>query len=298
MNLIDLEAFVSVVDHGSIVAAAAALHLTQSAVTRRIQSLEDTLGVSLLDRQTRPLQPTLAGRETYEFARPVLGSVSDLKTAITQNGEPSGDFRFGLPRTFCDVALARPIENLRRDFPKLKLHAFVQWSGVLLENLSNRKLDAAIVNLQEDSVAPVSLIGECLATKPLGVIAAKSQRFNQTATLREISASPWVVHPIGCPARQMLETALLQQGLPFETAVEAEGYELQFSLISNGVGLGFAPLDVFYASPQRANLKVIKVRDFSPQNSVWLMHSKHIGRLAPAVRCLRDAVQQHLKRRT
>ena len=107
-----------------------------------------------------------------------------------------------------------------------------------------------------------------------------------------------MVQPIGCPARQILETALLQQGLPFETAVEAEGYELQFSLISNGVGLGFAPLDVFYASPQRANLKVIKLRDFSPQNSVWLMHSKHIGRLAPAVRCLRDAVQQHLKRRT
>jgi DNA-binding transcriptional LysR family regulator len=41
MNLIDLEAFVSVVDHGSIVAAAAALHITQSAVTRRVQSLED-----------------------------------------------------------------------------------------------------------------------------------------------------------------------------------------------------------------------------------------------------------------
>jgi DNA-binding transcriptional LysR family regulator len=199
MNLIDLEAFVSVVDHGSIVAAAAALHLTQSAVTRRIQSLEDTLGVSLLDRQTRPLQPTLAGRETYEFARPVLGSVSDLKTAITQNGEPSGDFRFGLPRTFCNVALARPIENLRRDFPKLKLHAFVQWSGVLLENLSNRKLDAAIVNLQEDSVAPVSLICERLAAKPLGVIAAKSQRFNQTATLREIPPVPGWFNPLDVP---------------------------------------------------------------------------------------------------
>ena len=48
MNLIDLEAFVSVVDHGSIVAAAAGLHLTQSAVTRRIQNLEDALGSPLL----------------------------------------------------------------------------------------------------------------------------------------------------------------------------------------------------------------------------------------------------------
>jgi DNA-binding transcriptional LysR family regulator len=75
MNLIDLEAFVSVVDHGSIVAAAAGLHLTQSAVTRRVQNLEDALGTPLLDRHTRPLQPTRAGQETYEFAKPVLSSV-------------------------------------------------------------------------------------------------------------------------------------------------------------------------------------------------------------------------------
>ena len=138
MNLIDLEAFVSVVDHGSIVAAAAALHLTQSAVTRRIQNLEDTLGVSLLDRQTRPMQPTLAGRETYAFARPVLSSVSDLRTAITHNGEPSGDFRFGLSRSFDDTVLAGQIHKLRTKFPKLKVHAFVQYSGTLLESLKSQ----------------------------------------------------------------------------------------------------------------------------------------------------------------
>jgi DNA-binding transcriptional LysR family regulator len=50
MNSTDLEASVSVLDHGSIVRASAALHLTQSAVSRRIQNLEDVLGVPLLDR--------------------------------------------------------------------------------------------------------------------------------------------------------------------------------------------------------------------------------------------------------
>jgi DNA-binding transcriptional LysR family regulator len=62
MNLIDLEAFVSVMDRGSIVAAAAHLHLTQSAVTRRIQNLEDVLGLPLLDRQTRPCSRLALGR--------------------------------------------------------------------------------------------------------------------------------------------------------------------------------------------------------------------------------------------
>ncbi len=68
MNIVDLESFVAVVDCGSIVAAATRLHITQSAVSRRIQNLEESLGVSLLDRQTRPLQLTTAGKAMYENA--------------------------------------------------------------------------------------------------------------------------------------------------------------------------------------------------------------------------------------
>jgi hypothetical protein len=112
MNLIDLEAFVSVVDHGSVVAAAAGLHLTQSAVTRRIQNLEDALGMPLLDRQTRPLQTTRAGQQTYEFAKPVLSSVNDLKTGVMHGGEPAGDFRFGMSRALGDLAIGLPITEV------------------------------------------------------------------------------------------------------------------------------------------------------------------------------------------
>ena len=96
MNLVDLEVFVSVVDHGSVVAASAALHLTQSTVTRRVQNLEDVLGTPLLDRHTRLSQATLSGTETHEFARPALGSVSDLKSAIMHDGGPSVAFRCGV----------------------------------------------------------------------------------------------------------------------------------------------------------------------------------------------------------
>src|ERR1700722_801903 len=166
MNLIDLEAFVSVVDRGSIVAAAAHLHLTQSAVTRRIQNLEDMLGLPLLDRQTRPLLPTRAGQETYEFAKPVLSSVNDLKTGIMNGGEPSGDFRFGISRALGNLAIGPAIRCLRTDFPKVRIQAFVQWSGVLLERLANRALDSAIVLLPEGTTPPASLMSECLGTEP------------------------------------------------------------------------------------------------------------------------------------
>src|SRR5260370_25592845 len=175
MNLIDREAFVAVVDHGSVVAASAVLHLTQSAVTRRIQNLEDALGVPLLDRQNRPLQPTQAGRETYEFAKPVLSSVSDLKSAIVHNGEPSGDFRFGVSRSLGDLSVTHAIGHLRADYPRLRIQAFAQWSHTLLDRLVSRTLDAAVVVLPEGNVPPGSLDGERLGAATFSIVAAKSK---------------------------------------------------------------------------------------------------------------------------
>jgi DNA-binding transcriptional LysR family regulator len=297
MNLIDLEAFVSVVDRGSIVAAAAGLHLTQSAVTRRIQNLEDALGTPLLDRQTRPLQPTRAGQETYEFAKPVLNSVNDLKTGIMLGGEPSGDFRFGISRGLGDLTIGSAIRCLRADFPKVRVQAFVQWSDVLLERLANRALDCAVVLLPEGNTPPAALLSECLGSEPYAIVSAKAKRFSQPATWQELSSNPWVLNPHGCGARRQLEVAFLQRGLPFVSAVEAEGYELQLSLISEGVGLGLVMPQVFYSSALRGSIKLVKAKDFSPLQDVWLLHSRHIGRLAPAVRCVRDAVKQQLRTR-
>src|ERR1700743_848400 len=93
-----LDALIAFVDSGSVVGPQAGLHVTQSAITRRLRSLEDALGVPLLDHKTRPLQPTRAGLETYTFAKQVLNSVSDLKAAVVDDGGPSGNFRFGVAR--------------------------------------------------------------------------------------------------------------------------------------------------------------------------------------------------------
>jgi DNA-binding transcriptional LysR family regulator len=295
MNLIDLEAFVSVVDRGSIVAAAADLHLTQSAVTRRIQNLEDALGSPLLDRQTRPLQLTRAGQETYEFAKPVLSSVNDLKTGIMDGGEPSGDFRFGMSRSLGDLAIGLPIRRLRADLPKVRIQAFVQWSGVLLERLATRTLDCAVVLLPEGNTPPASLMSECIGATPFIIVAAKSTRLSQPATLEELASNAWVLNPHGCSARQFLEAAFLQRGLPFVSAVEAEGYELHLSLISDGVGLGLVMPQVLQSSALRKRIKSVTVKGLSPMQNVWILHSKHIGRLAPAVRSVREAVKQQLR---
>ena len=140
-------------------------------------------------------------------------------------------------------------------------------------------------------------MSECIGAVPFTIVAAKSTRLSQPATLEELAANAWVLNPYGCSVRQLLESAFLQRGLPFVSAVEAEGYELQLSLISDGVGLGLMMPQVFQSSALRKRIKPVTVKGLAPMQNVWILHSKHIGRLAPAVRCVREAVKQQLRTR-
>jgi DNA-binding transcriptional LysR family regulator len=96
MNLFDIEAFVAVVETGSVNRAALRLNLTQPAVTRRIQSFEATVGgAALLDRRAKPPVLTPAGRRVLEGCRQVLKAVTELR-ATASSGEPSGELRLGI----------------------------------------------------------------------------------------------------------------------------------------------------------------------------------------------------------
>jgi len=122
MNFYDVEAFVAVVETGSVVGASAKLHLTQPAVTRRIQSLERTLGESLLDRQSKPQKPTASGRAAYTLARQLLACADDLRHSVGSAQNARGEFRFGATHSLNDLALVEAVGQLRKNFPMLVLH--------------------------------------------------------------------------------------------------------------------------------------------------------------------------------
>src|SRR5580658_2746472 len=238
MNLFDLEAFASVVETGSVVAASALLHLSQSAITRRVQNVERELNVALLHRDARPLQPTKAGLEIYEHARRVLSSMNDLKAAFAEGAELSGEFRFGISRELGDLTLTYPIDRLQSEYPRLKLQAIAEWSNELLKRVRLRQIDVGVALLPEESVLPENVAGDVISTDPFLVVASKKILFKKPTTLKELSIHPWIVNPAGCGGRELLRGALSSSRLPFKIGVEAYGVELKLALVAKGLGLG------------------------------------------------------------
>ena len=101
----NLQALVAVVEARSLTKATARLYVTQSAVSRRLQQLEETLGADLFDRAQRPPAPTAMGLRVYEQALPILQSVEDLLAMTKEKADPAGILRLGMAQGIGDFAL-------------------------------------------------------------------------------------------------------------------------------------------------------------------------------------------------
>ena len=120
MDLVGMRTFCRTVEEGNLTAAAKALHITKSVASRRIQTLEDDLGVRLLARTTRGVTPTDAGTQFYERAVAILSDVEDAKQSIkTASDNLVGHLRVTAPRSFSDIDLHEPLTAFMRENPGL-----------------------------------------------------------------------------------------------------------------------------------------------------------------------------------
>ncbi len=295
MNTRDIEAFVAVVEAGSIVRAADRMHLTQPGLTRRVQSLEALIGVALLDRQAKPLRPTAAGQEVYELGKRVLQATDELMARAANGAEPVGELRLGVPPFLSELALAAPVDQLRERFPRLTVRVTAGWSPGLLAQVESGRLDAVAVLLPEDVAPPPALTARELGRQPTLVVAPKHLVFPAGhATLAQLAAHPWVLNQDGCGMRSALRRALEAARLPFDVAVEAFGAELQLSLVARGLGVGAVTPDVLARSAHRDALQVVPVEGFRAGLIAWLVHAPLPRRLAPPVALLYEALRQGL----
>ncbi len=121
-NLDDLMIFTRVVKEGSLAAAGRELGLSGAVVSKRIQRLEEGLGVRLLQRSTRKLSLTDEGRLYHEYCLRILAELEEAETLIAgDNREPSGRLRVTVPAAFGRLHVAPLAADFLARYPKVRL---------------------------------------------------------------------------------------------------------------------------------------------------------------------------------
>lgn len=167
MTLVQLKHFVVLAELGSYVQAATALFLTQPALTRSIQALEDELGGPLFDRVGRRIGLTPFGHEALPRARRLVADAEALKqTGKGLQAGLIGSLRVGLS-SGPGALLSTPLMlHMAQHHPRLHLQISRGNTGVLVDELRDQHLDALVVDAR--SVRPaadlaVSLVFELAA---------------------------------------------------------------------------------------------------------------------------------------
>lgn len=140
-----LQTFLAVVDAGSARAAAERLHVTESAVSASLAALTRDLGVLLVERHGRHLQPTGAGLVFAGYARRILGLTEEAVEATRQDTDPeSGRLRVGAVTTAGEYLLPSLLAGFRRRHPDVRFSVEIGPRAVVLQRIAEHGTDVVI----------------------------------------------------------------------------------------------------------------------------------------------------------
>ena len=148
MNLRDLRYLVALAEHKHFGRAAEASFVSQPTLSTQIRKLEHELEVSLVERTPRKVLLTEVGREIVQRARDVLTEIDQIKTIARRTRDPeSGTVRLGIFPTLAPYLLPHVVPHIRARFPRLELLLVEEKTEVVLRQLREGRLDAAILAL-------------------------------------------------------------------------------------------------------------------------------------------------------
>lgn len=296
MELNDVRAFVRVVDSGSVSAAARDLHITQSAVTKRLQRLEVSLGAKLFDRTQRPVGLTAAGRSAVKKCRRLLDDMSDLRAAVS-NGHSAtlADVRVGVSHALGEVVLTEPLGTVREEFPRYGLRLSTGPSLDLLNLVRTSALDAAIILLPEADRLPAEVLGTALGKERLVILGPRKQP-TRVRRIKDLEGVQWILNREGCGARAILRRELARAGIDVTAVVESATYELRLLLASQGRGLTLAPERLLRTSPSRSRLQILRVAGLHLPFTIWSVQ-RSSAELEPLLGRLNALLQGALAKR-
>ncbi|RVW08576.1 LysR family transcriptional regulator [Prescottella agglutinans] len=211
---------------GSVVAAAAALHVTQPVATRSLHDLEAILGVSLYDRGPRGITPTIFGEAFTAHARAVIAQLTQAGRHVVELADADrGTVVVGTHLAGSNVLLPGAIARLKSERPLLTVVVREGTPEMLLTELQSGRIDLIVGRLTsptDEMAVRRTLYAESveLVTRLGHPLAGRSD-----LQLTDLAAYPWILPGVETALRRELEEFFARNSLPLpENRVEATSF--------------------------------------------------------------------------
>jgi DNA-binding transcriptional LysR family regulator len=261
LKLRDLDVLMAVVAAGGMGKAADKLNVSQPAISKAIADLEHTLGVRLLDRSRRGVEPTSYGLALIKRGTAVFDELRQSVNDIDYLADPTtGELRIGVVEGLASAIVTPLIERLSRKYPRMTFSVEVAGTMKLCADLSKRGIELAIAKTTEE--LPEDLQGETLFHDPLVVVSAASNPLarRRTMMLADLINEPWTLEPPGTFYGSLCSMAFRGAGLqPPKVTIVTNSLHFQTALVETGRFLMFRGAFVLSLPRKRRTLKALPV---------------------------------------
>jgi DNA-binding transcriptional LysR family regulator len=291
VSLDQLRGFVEVARRGSFTAAARDLSITQPSLTRRLASLEKSLGTPLFVRTRTGVVPTEAGERFMDHALRALASIDAGREALAElEGELRGTVSVGAVPTVGAYLLPDVLARFCGMHPNVRLRLREDLHTELEDSVAKGEIDLALLNMP---LRRAELVVRRLWTEDYVLAVHETHRFASSRTaisLRDIAREPLLIVPVS-PASHALAVASERNGVALHVVVEADNHEALRRMVARGIGVAIFPRIMAAGGPSQ--LRYLEIGDATLRRRVALV-THGTAYLGAAARALRDAIVAHV----
>jgi DNA-binding transcriptional LysR family regulator len=284
MDTRQLAAFCAVVERRSFSQAAEHLGVTQPAVSLQIRSLEKRLGLQLLDRSGRRVEPTEAGQRLYRNAQRLLAVEEQLLADIgtEAGGELSGRLEIGASTGPGGTVLPVVLCEFQRRHPAVQVALSVSDTQRVVDQVAHRELELGVVGAARRHRG---VVFEPFFHDEVVLAVPRGHRFaGRTVTLEELKEEPLVLMQEGAGVRQVIDDELRAAGVrprDLDVRLELGLQESARSAVLAGYGMTFISRSAIEADLAAGTVATARVHGLEPSREIWLVRSG--GRAATRV---------------
>jgi DNA-binding transcriptional LysR family regulator len=287
LRIRDIHILSTVVQCGSMAKAAGQLAMTQPAVSGAIASLEHVLGVRLLDRNPRGIEPTIYADALLRRASTVFDELKQSVREIETLADPTvGEVKIGCAESFMAGLLPAIIEKLSHRYPKVVIHAdYAQHATTEFRELRERQFDLIVGRISEPLIHD-DLNVEALYEERYYVVASAQSRWarRRKIHLAELSDEPWIHMPPNNVISGLISEAFQREGLRVpQERVASLSMHLRTQLVANAGFLTIMPNSMLQSCSRQWALKALPIELGIQARNVSIITLRH-RTLSPVVK--------------
>jgi LysR family transcriptional regulator, transcriptional activator of the cysJI operon len=257
VNLAFLKLFKEIAQTRSMTRAAAHCGISQSAASQHVHEVESRLGAPLLDRSTRPMELTPAGRRLMEFARDVLRreeqfrrELAELKQQVEGTVRVASIYSVGLSE------MSRVREQFARRYPEAQLLVEYMRPGRIYDAVLDGSVDLGLVSYPEPrrdfAVIPWREEQMAVAVAPGHPLAARA-----VVVPADLEGQDFIGFDEDLPIRRMQDRFLREQGVTVNLSMQFDNIQMIKEAVALGSGISILPARTMQAEIEQGRLAAV-----------------------------------------